>query len=37
MPRNTNCEPLTDIEPWQSSRYVLVRCHEIKKSSCIVI
>jgi predicted amidohydrolase len=31
MPQNTNCEPPTDLEPWQSSRYVPVRCHETRK------
>jgi hypothetical protein len=31
MPRNINCELLTDLEPWQSSRYVIVRCHETRK------
>jgi hypothetical protein len=31
MPRNINCEPLTDLEPWQSSRYVIARCHETRK------
>ena len=31
MPRNTNCEPPMDLELWQSSRYVPVRCHETGK------
>jgi hypothetical protein len=31
MPRNTNYEPSMDLEPWQSSRYVLMCYHEIRK------